>query len=100
MEFFVSAVLADRTALVLTSRTRAVFTACAISLALPIPGTSAQDLTRAASRPAAPHTILAIGAHAGDIELTAGQVLLASHDKGDRVVILEMTLGEGGNPKL
>ena len=49
---------------------------------------------------ATPHTILAIGAHAGDIELTAGQVLLASHDKGDRVVILEMTLGEGGNPKL
>lgn len=49
---------------------------------------------------AAPRTILAIGAHAGDIELTAGQLLLAQHDRGDRVVILHMTLGEGGNPTL
>jgi len=56
--------------------------------------------TLAAQGSAAPRTILAIGAHAGDIELTAGQVLLAQHDKGDRIVILEMTLGEGGNPKL
>lgn len=53
-----------------------------------------------APAPPPPRTILAIGAHAGDIELTAGEVLLASHDKGDRVAILEMTLGEGGNPKL
>lgn len=53
-----------------------------------------------AQSPAAPRTILAIGAHAGDIELTAGEVLLAQHDKGDRIVLLHMTLGEGGNPKL
>ena len=49
---------------------------------------------------AAPRTILAIGAHAGDMELTSGMVLLGAHHRGDRVVILHMTLGEGGNPKL
>lgn len=53
-----------------------------------------------ASQTPAPHTILAIGAHAGDIELSAGAVLLAQHDRGDRIVLLHMTLGEGGNPKL
>lgn len=47
-----------------------------------------------------PRTILAIGAHAGDMELTAGQLLIKQRRKGDRVVILHMTLGEGGNPKL
>ena len=45
-------------------------------------------------------TILAIGAHAGDMELTAGAVLIKHHKLGDRVVILQMTLGEGGNPRL
>ena len=45
-------------------------------------------------------TILAIGAHAGDAELTMGQVLIHQRHAGDRVVILEMTAGEGGNPKL
>ena len=50
--------------------------------------------------PAQPRTILAIGAHAGDMELTAGQLLIHQHRKGDRIVILHMTLGEGGNPKL
>jgi LmbE family N-acetylglucosaminyl deacetylase len=45
-------------------------------------------------------TILAIGAHAGDMELTTGAVLLAAHQRGDRVVLLHMTLGEGGNAKL
>ena len=50
--------------------------------------------------PAAPKTILAIGAHAGDMELTAGAVLIKQHKLGDRVVILQMTLGEGGNPRL
>lgn len=47
-----------------------------------------------------PKTILAIGAHAGDMELTAGAVLIKQHKLGDRVVILQMTLGEGGNPRL
>jgi len=47
-----------------------------------------------------PRVILAIGAHAGDMELTAGQLLIHQHKRGDRVVILQMTLGEGGNPKM
>lgn len=45
-------------------------------------------------------TILAVGAHAGDMELTAGQLLIKQRKKGDRIVILHMTLGEGGNAKL
>ncbi len=45
-------------------------------------------------------TILAIGAHAGDVELTSGAVLVKQHLRGDRIVILHMTLGEGGNPKM
>jgi LmbE family N-acetylglucosaminyl deacetylase len=53
-----------------------------------------------AQAPAVPKTILAIGAHAGDMELTAGAVLIKQHKLGDRVVILQMTLGEGGNPRL
>ena len=53
-----------------------------------------------AQAPTPPRTILAIGAHAGDMELTAGAVLLGAHQRGDRVVILHLTLGEGGNPKL
>lgn len=45
-------------------------------------------------------TILAIGAHCGDVEVTCGAVL-AKHSKlGDRISILHLTLGEGGNPKL
>jgi LmbE family N-acetylglucosaminyl deacetylase len=54
----------------------------------------------ASAQTAPPRTILAIGAHAGDMELTCGAVLLAAHQRGDRVVILHLTLGEGGNPKL
>ena len=48
----------------------------------------------------ATRTILAIGAHAGDMELTAGALLIKQRKLGDRIVILHMTLGEGGNPKL
>jgi N-acetylglucosamine malate deacetylase 1 len=47
-----------------------------------------------------PRTILAIGAHAGDMELTAGPLLIHQHKRGDRVVILQMTLGEGGNSRM
>jgi N-acetylglucosamine malate deacetylase 1 len=47
-----------------------------------------------------PRTILAIGAHAGDMELTAGAVLLKQRALGDSVVLLHLTLGEGGNPKM
>jgi LmbE family N-acetylglucosaminyl deacetylase len=67
-------------------------------------GVSAAPVVRAQAPSSAGHaparTILAIGAHAGDMELTAGPVLLGAHQRGDRVVILHLTLGEGGNPKL
>jgi LmbE family N-acetylglucosaminyl deacetylase len=45
-------------------------------------------------------TILAIGAHAGDMEVSCGAVLAKHVKLGDRVVILHLTLGEGGNSKL
>ena len=52
------------------------------------------------SAPSAARTILAIGAHAGDAELTSGLLLVRQRRLGDRTVILHLTLGEGGNPKL
>lgn len=45
-------------------------------------------------------TILAIGAHAGDAELTTGPLLAAERARGTRVVILDLTLGERGHPRL
>jgi LmbE family N-acetylglucosaminyl deacetylase len=45
-------------------------------------------------------TILAIGAHAADMDLTAGALLAHQKKLGDRVVLLHMTLGEAGNPNL
>lgn len=45
-------------------------------------------------------TFLAIGAHAGDIEVACAAVLAKHAAGGDRVVILHLTPGEGGNPKL
>jgi LmbE family N-acetylglucosaminyl deacetylase len=62
------------------------------------------DISRplGAQTPAAPaaRTILAVGAHAGDVELTSGLLLARQRMRGDRVVILHLTLGEGGNPAL
>jgi LmbE family N-acetylglucosaminyl deacetylase/fucose permease len=49
---------------------------------------------------AADRTILVVGAHAGDAEITTGAILARHHRQGDRVVILHLTLGESGNPKL
>ena len=50
--------------------------------------------------PAVDRTVLSIGANAGDAEITTG-ALLARHKRfGDRVVMLHLTLGEGGNPKM
>ncbi len=49
---------------------------------------------------APPRTILAIGAHAGDAELTMGPLLTAERTRGTRVVILDLTLGERGHPTL
>jgi LmbE family N-acetylglucosaminyl deacetylase len=69
-------------------RIAALATFCGVASALP-------GQARPTSR-----TILAIGAHAGDMELTAGLLLIHQHKRGDRVVILQMTLGEGGNPRL
>ena len=45
-------------------------------------------------------TILAIGAHAGDMEVAAGALLARQSRAGDRVVLLHLTLGEGGNPRI
>lgn len=45
-------------------------------------------------------TILAIGAHCGDVEVTSGAVLAKEAKQRNRVVILHLTLGEGGNPKM
>lgn len=45
-------------------------------------------------------TILAIGAHAGDMEISCGAVLLKQSRSKDQVVFLHLTLGEGGNPGL
>ena len=57
-------------------------------------------LACAALAAAADRTVLSIGAHAGDAEVTTG-ALLARHKRlGDRVVMLHLTLGEGGNPKM
>lgn len=43
-------------------------------------------------------TILAIGAHIGDMELTAGGVLATHSLKGDSIVTLALTAGEKGAP--
>ena len=62
--------------------------ACAALVALASPSTAAD------------RTILAIGAHAGDAEVTTGAILARHKRLGDRVVMLHLTLGEGGNPKM
>ena len=48
----------------------------------------------------APRAILAVGAHAGNMEVAAGAVLARQARAGDRVVLLHLTLGEGGNPRM
>ncbi|HYK88018.1 MAG TPA: PIG-L family deacetylase [Acidobacteriota bacterium] len=45
-------------------------------------------------------TLLAVGAHAGDMEVASGAVLAKHARSGNRVVLLHLTLGEGGNPRL
>jgi LmbE family N-acetylglucosaminyl deacetylase len=61
---------------------------------------AASTLSAQTPTPPGPKTILAIGAHAGDMELTAGALLIKQRQLGDRIVFLHLTLGEGGNPKL
>lgn len=43
-------------------------------------------------------TILAVGAHIGDMELTAGGLLAAAAAKGGHIVTLALTAGEKGAP--
>ncbi len=45
-------------------------------------------------------TLLAVGAHCGDMEISCGAVLARFVRQGGRVVLLHLTLGEGGNPRL
>ena len=81
-----------------SARVRAVIAIVAVvPLLLTTQGARAQQGAQAVT-PA--RTILAIGAHAGDAELTSGLLLAHQRRLGDRTVILHLTLGEGGNPKL
>ncbi|OOB79477.1 MAG: GlcNAc-PI de-N-acetylase [Epulopiscium sp. Nuni2H_MBin001] len=43
-------------------------------------------------------TIMAVGGHVGDMELTAGGVLAGAAIKGDKIVTVALTGGERGNP--
>ena len=45
-----------------------------------------------------PQTILAVGAHVGDMELTAGMLLATCAKQGGRIVTLALTAGEKGAP--
>lgn len=45
-------------------------------------------------------TVLAIGAHIGDMDLTAGPTLATHALAGDRAVLLALTPGERGHPRL
>lgn len=45
-------------------------------------------------------TILAVGAHAGDMEIACGAVMAKEAALGNRIIFLHLTLGEGGNPRM
>lgn len=45
-----------------------------------------------------PHTVLAVGAHIGDAELTAGALLATCALRGGKAVTLALTAGEKGAP--
>lgn len=45
-----------------------------------------------------PMTIMAIGGHIGDMELTAGGVLAKHAVMGDKIITVALTAGEKGNP--
>jgi LmbE family N-acetylglucosaminyl deacetylase len=74
----------------------ALRSALAVLVALPL-ASGAQSPTGGTTQA---RTILAIGAHAGDMELTAGAVLAKQRQLGDRIVLLHLTLGERGNAQL
>jgi LmbE family N-acetylglucosaminyl deacetylase len=46
------------------------------------------------------NTVLAIGAHIGDAELTSGPFLAEAVQRGHQAVILALTPGERGNPQI
>lgn len=46
------------------------------------------------------HTVLAVGGHIGDMELTAGPMLAESILRGGRGIIVAATYGERGHPRL
>ena len=55
---------------------------------------------QASTEPQERRTILAIGAHPGDMEVSCGALLAKQVKRGDRVVLLHLTAGEGGNPRV
>jgi LmbE family N-acetylglucosaminyl deacetylase len=61
---------------------------------------AASGLLAAQTARSAKKVILAVGAHAGDMEVAAAGVLARHVKAGDRVVFLHLTLGEGGNPRM
>ena len=71
-----------------------------LSLAAALLGIAWSGAVAQPAAPPRPRTILAIGGHAGDMELTAGPLLALQKAKGDRIVLLHLTLGEKGNRKL
>lgn len=46
------------------------------------------------------HTVLAVGGHIGDIELTAGPLLAETILRGGRGIVVAATYGERGHPRL
>lgn len=44
-------------------------------------------------------TIMAVGAHTGDAQLTMGMLLAKHAMQGDKIVIVDLTAGERGTPK-
>jgi N-acetylglucosamine malate deacetylase 1 len=79
----------------------ALFALCCFAWLASTATVLAHPVAAQAGTPVEPErTILAVGAHAGDMELTAGAVLIRQRRLGDRVVVLHLTLGEGGNPRL
>ena len=43
-------------------------------------------------------TIMAVGAHTGDAQLTCGMLLAKHAMAGDRVILVDLTAGERGTP--
>jgi N-acetylglucosamine malate deacetylase 1 len=80
-------------------RSLSVFLPVLTAIVLALPAHRPVHAQAGAAAPSA-STILAVGAHAGDMELTAGAVLVKQRRAGDRIVLLHLTLGEGGNPQL